>query len=180
MEINGYEIDTFNIYGLDTRANKSTCPKCSHTRKKKTQKCMMLDWDRGLGTCQHCGVVLQLHTYKNKNSQSFVLPHVEMNPIQEKVYNWFQTRGIDRETLQRTKVTNGVEFMPQIGKKANVIMFNYYVDDILVNIKYRDAMKNFKLHKGSQKTFYNINSIKDTECCVIVEGEIDCLSYKKP
>jgi len=177
MEIKGYEIDDFNIYKLDTKAEKSTCPKCSHERKKKTQKCMMLDWDRGLGTCQHCGVVLQLHTYKKQNSQSFVLPHVDLNPIQEKVYNWFETRGIGRETLQRTKVTNGVEFMPQLGRKANVIMFNYYVDDILVNVKYRDAMKNFKLHKGSQKTFYNINSIKDTECCVIVEGEIDCLSY---
>ena len=65
MEINGYEIETFNVYGLDTKSNKSTCPKCSHTRKKKKQKCLMTVWERGLGTCQHCGVVLQLHTYKN-------------------------------------------------------------------------------------------------------------------
>ena len=64
MEINGFEVDEFNIYNIDTKHNVSTCPKCSHTRKKKTQKCLMLDWERGLGTCQHCGEVVQLHTYK--------------------------------------------------------------------------------------------------------------------
>jgi twinkle protein len=67
--------------------------------------------------------------------------------------------------------------MPQIQKETNVIMFNYYVDGKLVNIKYRDGAKNFKLYKGAQKTFYNIDSIKDNEECVIVEGEIDCLSF---
>ena len=179
MENKGYEIDEFNIYKLDTKAEKSTCPKCSHERKKKTQKCLMLDWDRGLGTCQHCGEVMQLHTYKKQNSfsQSFVQPTEKINPIQEKIYSWFLTRGISRSTLHKLKVSNGMEYMPQTNKEVNVIMFNYYVDDKLINVKYRDAQKHFKLHKGAQKTFYNIDSIKDQESCVIVEGEIDCLSF---
>ena len=82
MEINGFEIETFNIFGLDTRAKKSTCPKCSHTRKKKTQKCMMLDWKRGLGTCQHCGEVSQLHTYKNKiDKKVYIKPKNPSNQL---------------------------------------------------------------------------------------------------
>ena len=176
-----FEIDIFNQYKLPTNKKKSTCPKCSHTRKKKTQECLMLDWDRGLGTCQHCGEVLQLHTYKwekNSNSIKYELPKpiIETNTTTN-VEKWFLTRGISRETLQVFKVTNSVEYMPQVGEKVNAICFNYFVQDKLINVKYRDSKKNFKMYKGAQKTFYNIDSIIKSDECVITEGEIDALSY---
>jgi len=59
-----FEIEIFNQYQLAEGKKYSVCPLCSENRRKKTQKCMMLDWERGLGTCQHCGEVIQLHTYK--------------------------------------------------------------------------------------------------------------------
>ncbi len=46
----------------------------------------------------------------------------------------------------------------------------------LINIKYRDGRKNFKLYKGAEKVFYNINSIVGYDECVIVEGENGCTS----
>ena len=48
--------------------------------------------------------------------------------------------------------------------------------DQLINVKYRDGRKNFKLYKGAEKIFYNINSIVGFEYCVIVEGEMDVLA----
>jgi len=48
--------------------------------------------------------------------------------------------------------------------------------DQLINVKYRDGRKNFKLYKGAEKVFYNINSIVGYEDCVIVEGEMDVLA----
>jgi len=48
--------------------------------------------------------------------------------------------------------------------------------DQLINIKYRDGRKNFKLFKGVEKVFYNINSIIGFDTCVIVEGEMDVLA----
>ena len=63
--------------------------------------------------------------------------------------------------------------MPQTGKEENTIKFNYMIGDQLINIKYRDARKNFKLYKGAEKIFYNINSIVGYNSCVIVEGEMD-------
>ena len=74
------------------------------------------------------------------------------------------------------KVTQGPEFMPQTGKKESVIKFNYYMGDQLINVKYRDGRKNFKLYKGAEKVFYNINSIVGHPDCIIVEGEMDALS----
>ena len=73
-------------------------------------------------------------------------------------------------------VGEGSEFMPQTGKKENTIHFNYMMGDQLINIKYRDGRKNFKLFKGAEKVFYNINSIVGYDSCIIVEGEIDVLS----
>lgn len=179
MEINGFEIDEFNIYNLDTKQRLSTCPKCSHSRKKKTQKCLMLDWERGLGTCQHCGEVVQLHTYKKSDSAvNYVMPQEpKTKDISEKAIAYFKTRGISETTLSKFKVTSGVEWMPQVGEEVNVIMFNYFVHGQLINIKYRDGRKNFKMYKGAQKTFYNIDAIRDTNTCVIVEGEVDALSF---
>ena len=48
--------------------------------------------------------------------------------------------------------------------------------DQLINVKYRDGWKNFKLYKGAEKVFYNINSIVGYDWCVIVEGEMDVLA----
>ena len=69
--------------------------------------------------------------------------------------------------------------MPQTGKTENVIKFNYFMGDQLINVKYRDGRKNFKLFKGAEKVFYNINSIVGYEYCVIVEGEMDVLSFTR-
>jgi 5S rRNA maturation endonuclease (ribonuclease M5) len=48
--------------------------------------------------------------------------------------------------------------------------------DQLINIKYRDGRKNFKLYKGAEKVFYNINSIVGYDECIITEGEMDVLA----
>ena len=175
---NDFVIKEFNVYKLDTKSKQSTCPKCSHERKKKSQKCLMLDWDRGLGTCQHCGVVLQLHTYERKSESNYVTPEpIQEIAIKDNVVGWFEDRGISRKTLEDLQVTNSKEYMPQVGKEVNTIMFGYYLRGTLVNIKYRDSKKNFKLYKGAQKIFYNIDSIAGSDACVIVEGEIDAMSF---
>ena len=181
MTENNFEIDVFNQYKLPTNKKKSTCPTCSSSRKKKTQECVMLDWDRGLGTCQHCGEIHQLHTYKLKednNTVNYIRP-VKKKEIKtsNNVIGWFEGRGISEKTLNDLKVSNNIEYMPQEGAEVNAILFNYYVKGNLINIKYRDSKKNFKMYKGAQKTFYNIDSIFGQEECVITEGEIDALSY---
>ena len=66
MELNGFKIDKFNQYNLQENAKLSTCPLCSSNRKKNTEKCMMLDWNTGLGTCQHCGEVISYILIKNQ------------------------------------------------------------------------------------------------------------------
>jgi len=66
--------------------------------------------------------------------------------------------------------------MPQTGKSENTIQFNYIIGDELINVKYRDGRKNFKLFKGAEKIFYNINSVVGYDHCIITEGEMDVLA----
>ena len=181
-EINGYLIDQFNQYDLKVGASQGTCPMCSEDRKpeNKKAKCASYDWERGLGTCDNCDRTFQMHTYQRKGASEKVYVRPEtpdaIHEVSTNVEKWFESRGISKQTLKALKVTEGSEFMPQTGKTENTIQFNYYMGDQLINVKYRDGRKNFKLYKGAEKVFYNINSIVGYEYCIIVEGEMDALS----
>ena len=180
-EINGFLIDSFNQHGLEEGKSQGVCPLCSPDRKPKNEKakCASYDWERGLGTCHNCSKSFQLHTYQRKGSSEKVYIRPNDFVFEErgtKVEEWFGTRGISQQTLSDLAVTEGPEFMPQTGKTENVIKFNYFMGDQLINVKYRDGRKNFKLYKGAEKIFYNINSIVGFEYCVIVEGEMDVLA----
>ena len=179
-EINGFLIDEFNQHGLEEKT-QGICPLCSHDRKPKNQKakCASYDWERGLGTCHNCNTTFQLHTYQRKGASEkvYVRPTVSAyQPPATKVIGWFETRGISQKTLTDLNVGEGSEFMPQTGKTENTIKFNYFMGDQLINVKYRDGRKNFKLYKGAEKVFYNINSIVGYDTCVITEGEMDVLA----
>ena len=180
QEINGFVIDEFNQHGLKEGATQGICPLCSHTRKPKNQKaqCASYDWERGLGTCHNCNTTFQLHTYQRKGASEkiYVRPEVKYKKASTKVEEWFAKRGISKQTLIDLYVGEGQEFMPQTGRQENTIQFRYYMGDQLINIKYRDGRKNFKLYKGAEKVFYNINSIVGYDTCVITEGEIDVLA----
>jgi twinkle protein len=181
-EINGFVIDQFNQHGLEEGKTQGTCPLCSSNRQPKNQKlkCASYDWERGLGTCHNCNKTFQLHTYQRKGNSErvYVRPDTpaNFNEVSTNVETWFGTRGISKQTLKDLQVTEGLEFMPQTGKKENTIQFNYFIGDQLINVKYRDGRKNFKLYKGAEKVFYNINSIVGYDTCVIVEGEMDVLA----
>jgi twinkle protein len=183
-EINGFLIDQFNQHNLDVGKAQGICPLCSSDRQPKNQKakCASYDWERGLGTCHHCDSSFQLHTYQRKGSseKTYIRPDalnvVDPKQITSKVFKWFKSRGISQSTLDDLMVTEGSEYMPQTGKSENTIQFNYIMGDELINVKYRDGRKNFKLYKGAEKVFYNINSIIGYKECVITEGEMDVLA----
>lgn len=179
-EINGFLIDNFNQHKLEEGKSQGICPICSPDRKPKNEKakCASYDWERGIGTCHNCSKTFQLHTYQRKGASEkvYVRPTSTLLPATSKVVEWFNNRGISEQTLTELQVTEGPEFMPQTGKTENAIHFNYFIGDQLINVKYRDGHKHFKLFKGAEKVFYNINSIVGFEYCVIVEGEMDVLA----
>ena len=181
-EINGFLIDKFNQYDLEVGKKEGVCPLCSSTRKpaNRKAKCAMYDWERGLGTCMNCSEVFQLHTFKRKGgtNKEYSKPEWKNNILlSDGVVKWFEKRGISQKTLVKAQITEGKEWMPQTSKIENTIQFNYFINNELINIKYRDGRKNFKLVKDAEKVFYNLDSTVGHDNVVIVEGEIDALSF---
>ena len=88
-----------------------------------------------------------------------------------------EQRGISEATLKALKVSEGLEWMPQVQGEINTVQFNYYLNGELVNTKFRSGNKHFKFVQGAELIPYNIDAIKDTDTCIITEGEMDALTF---
>lgn len=180
MEINGFQIDEYNIHKIKEGAKTSTCPKCSHTRKKKTDKCLSVYWDTGIAKCNHCGALVQLHTYKKKNEMKVYLkpkPKPKSN-LSKTVIDWFKNeRHISEDTLIKMKITESTKWMPKNGNNTHVIEFNYFLFDELINVKSRGKNKDFMFEKDCELILYNLDAIIGQKEAIFVEGEPDALSF---
>ena len=169
---------TFQDFGIDI-GNKSSgkiktkCPQCSATRKNKSDKCLSVDIDKGLFNCHNCG---WSGTTKFEKKKEFIRPEKIKVNLTERIIKWFSDRGISEPTLIHWKIGESLEYFPQVGKKRRAINFNYYRENDLINIKYRDGQKNFKMVSGAELIFYGLDNIKTMDKIYIVEGEIDALS----
>lgn len=186
---------------------KVKCPKCSHTRKKKNEPCLNVNVQEGTYKCWNPGCdfkgsVVQ-KTYQPPQRE-YVRPKFNnQTNLSENLVKYMLGRSISQKTLSESKITEGSVFMPQVygyyisefinqghpdevakemaKPKANVntIQFNYFRKGELVNVKYRDGSKNFRMEKNAELIFYGYDDVVDSEWCVIVEGEVDKLSWNE-
>jgi len=152
---------------------KTKCPKCSHTRKNKRDLCLSVNIDDGLYNCHNCGWNGNI---KFKKKKEFIIPEKINLNITDRIRKWFKKRAISESTISHYKIGESFEYIPQVQAKRKCINFNYYRDEDIINIKFRDSQKNFKLVSGAELIFYGLNNIKNIDRCYIVEGEIDCMS----
>jgi twinkle protein len=173
------EKDSKRTIDLDLRRTSGeesiTCPVCSEDRKKKNVKCLSWNHEKGLGQCNHCQAAFYKKVDKVEEKR-YTIPVKNLTGLGEKELKWFNDRGISQSTILRFNLSSGMAWMPQEGKEVNTIQFNYEFNSELVNVKFRDAKKNFKMVSGAKLIFYNLDSIKDSDTVTIVEGEIDCMS----
>ena len=168
-------------YTIDAHKNGENimlCPVCSHERKKKTLKCFSYNLNKNAGRCNHCGVVLVQKSDKPEFVKTVYKKPIWTNKtnISNKALQWFESRKITQGVINELKVSEGVCFMPQIAKETNTIQFNYFKLGELVNIKYRDGAKHFKLFKDGELIFYNLDAAINSKEIIIVEGEMDVLA----
>jgi twinkle protein len=172
-------VELLEALGIDLKRKnngslKTTCPKCSESRRNKKDPCLSVDIDSGVYNCHHCDFHGRVFEKKLKE---YVKPPARLEKLSKKRLDWLESeRKISNNTLLRLKITESMEFMPQIGKEVPVICFNYFRGEELVNIKFRGPSKSFMMAKDAELIFYNLNSIDGEDTAVIVEGEIDLLS----
>lgn len=161
---------------------RMTCPVCSKDRKKSRLKCFSWNHEKMTGFCSHCqGSFVQQEfkdmTYVSREKREYDKPIWNNNTnLSDSLVKYFEGRKISQSTLRQLKVTEGIEWMPQPNKKVNTVQFNYFRNNELINTKFRDGAKNFKLSSNAELILYNYDKCLAKEQIVITEGEIDALS----
>ena len=159
----------------EDKEKRLRCPLCAENSKRRNPKDLSIRGDAGL--CHKCNAAFYRYIERSEEKEYVKPKWHNKTELSNDLVKWFEDRKISQNTLKAMRVTEGKEWMPQIGKEINTVHFNYFQDNELVNIKYRDGAKNFKMFKDGKLIFYNLDAIKDSEICVITEGEIDALSF---
>jgi len=157
------------------KSGKQTCPQCSKQRKNKDDKCLSVTFDNEavLYNCHHCGWHGAVY-YRSKNETTKnyrkPLPPKTSDKL-EPLYKYFAKRKISEKTLQNYKVSLNMQ---------KEIIFPYYKDGQLVNVKYRtnkqDGQKTFRQEADTEKTLFGMDLVRNTDTLIWVEGEVDVLS----
>ena len=160
-----------------TKTGKQTCPKCSAQRKNKTEKCLSVTYtdDAVLYKCHNCewaGVVYYRDKYEKK--RDFKRPEVpKITKDQNPLYTYFEKRGIGAEVLKKYHIG--------LNEKKQII-FPYFKNGELVNVKYRtnlgNGKKTFTQEADTEKTLFGMDEVpEDVQTLIWVEGECDVLAF---
>ena len=179
---------TFSDYKIDTKGHtsgriKTHCPQCHDSRKNKRDKSLSVNIGEGVWLCHYCGwkgcIEKDKKEKQDDKPKSFRMKFDKnLTTLSDKMVRYFEEeRSIPQAVLTRMNITEESVYMPQTEQKGNCIGFNYFENGELVNTKYRDGAKNFRLRTGGELIPYNIDAIRETTECIITEGEMDALSF---
>ena len=161
--------------------NQMPCPECSQNRRKKHIKCFSYNAEKEVGYCNHCETRFVKHNPHEE--KQYIKPTLEwknFTKLSENAVKYFESRKIYQKTLLSMNIGEKKEYIPQLEKEVNCIFFPYFKNCELINTKFRDARKNFKLISGAELIWFNYDCIQ--KCIeqkgelVIVEGEFDAIS----
>ena len=178
-------MNTFENFGIDLSGRsgvevQTTCPQCSHTRKKSRARCLSVNTVEGVWCCHHCdwrGSLKAGEESKSRPPKRIVKPHFEKpSTVPPVVRDWFAQRGISEEIVARHCITLQTAYLPQLEEEAPCLVFPYFRQGEVVNLKYRSVEgKHFRQVKDAKKILYGLDDLKGP-AAVIVEGECDKLA----
>lgn len=176
------ETNSKEIYEIDPTKpgeNYAPCPACADLHPKNAKKkCFSWNHQKKTGLCHRCDGTFVLHQPRENEKKEYTQPVFDdKTGLWDSHVKYFHSRMISNEAMVAGGLYSSREFMPQLGKEVPVVCFPFKDDGKVINVKYRGPQKSFKLHKGAKKILYNFDSIKGQKHAVIVEGEIDALSF---
>jgi twinkle protein len=136
---------------------------------KAVWHCHHCGWSGGLGS----GVI---NRSAPPSRRVYHKPEFRPAALSDAAFSWFEKRGITPDVLIRNRISMERVWMPQIEDEVTAIAFPYIKGGEVVNVKYRDGVKNFRQVAGAQKVLYKYDDLSDVT--IICEGEMDALSFE--
>ena len=165
----------FSPYGINVPSGrtgniKTTCPNCSKVGKQHlNDKSLSVNLDEGVWNCHKCGWAGSLNEAKKKVEYSKP-DRKNFTKLSDENLQFFSRRGITQAVVNRNKITDS---------STGWISFNYFVDEDLVNYKWRSPKeKDFRQCTGAKQVIYKYNDVIGKEEVIIVEGEFDALALE--
>ena len=195
-------LDQYNIHppSYAPGTYRMLCPKCEGGSRSELSFNVTIDengksavWHCFRASCEYSGAVHMDKPRMPMNPEGYfvsasnrkrkleppVRPSVTLEPLTEEMKEFFLSRGISLETLQRNGVSCQLTYDPVKKKEDKIIAFPYYRDGSLINIKYRTLDKRFWQVRGAEKILYGLDDISESPEVVIVEGEMDKLAFEE-
>ncbi len=172
-----------DLGGRSTAEVQTTCPQCSHTRKKPKVRCLSVNTAEGVWICHHCDWRGSLRSGEESRAQP---PKRTVRPVFDKpsgvpslVREWFANRGISEEIVARHCITLQSVYIPQVEEEVPCIAFPYFRNGEVINVKYRSLQgKHFRQSKNAEKILQGVDDLTE-DWAVFLEGEIDKLSMEE-
>ena len=180
-------------YGIRLRSyaegdHRTTCPECSHSRRKKSEPCLAVKIDvKGtVWLCHHCG--WSGSAGPTTGGRESLKPGRQPHPSKQlppntsltaEIVDWFSKRGISEPVLRRNGVACDRVYMPGQNRKVDAIVFPYRRNGVTVNCKYRGREKSFSQIRGAQKILFGLDDIAGRDEIILVEGECDKLALEE-
>lgn len=175
--IDGLIKQNIRLKNHDTGPHKTTCPRCSHTRKDKKDPCLWVNIQHenlALWKCHNCfwtGAAGDVASgEKREEKREYKKPEAPATPagMPANMLSYIHKRGITDEVIKRNRLYH----------ENHSICFPYYVHGELINVKYRTVDKKFRLAAGARLVFYGYDDCRGKDEIIIVEGEFDKLALE--
>jgi twinkle protein len=166
----------------------TTCPQCSHTRKKPNVKCLSANIEKGCWVCHHCGWAGSLKGGEDRKArpmewkpQVYRRPNFVPADPTDDLLAFFAARGIPASIVSEYHVRVDVIYFQQLEDRVPAVVFPYLRNGEVINCKYRglaaqpDGKKVFRQEWDTEKIVYGLDDM-NAESVVIVEGEMDKLA----
>jgi len=155
----------------------TTCPKCSHNRKKKTDRCLSVNIKEGWYKCNHTGCTSNFkgNVTKGKYKPKFKKPdRKNMTKISDKGLEYLTNRGISQKVVIANKVVES-----KWPKYKDWIMYPYLMHGDLINYKLKNTVeKDFRQSSGARQIMHNYDRCFGETQIIVCEGEEEGMTWE--
>jgi twinkle protein len=171
----------FDLKNRSTGIIKISCPLSGCVgRKNRTDKPLSVNLDKRVFKCHHCGESGSLDKFVS--DKEYKEPVVKWHDLSPEAMEVLNNRGISERVIIRNKIKLVNRYSHVTKENKDFIAFPYFdgVKVSPVNYKYRAVDgKEFGQEANARPLMYAINEWKSAEEVIIVEGEIDVLSFNE-
>lgn len=190
---------SYRDFGIELRKESgsgreyTTCPKCSHERKKSRHECLTVWFDTESWKCFQCGWYGSLArgeenksnpNYHKESRNEWRRPEkrkvIKIPTLEQEMFGWFEKRGISQGTVEAFGIWVEQDvWISEAQMRMNAIRFPYFRNGELINVKSRAQGKKMCMEIGAERIFFGLDTLLVgggvAQQVFITEGEPDAL-----